>query len=219
VRFKYLVDSSLEQEGSMKPRESSNVDRNQLGFVSEVMSTFKFLSTEFGFICVKVEPSFIRYESTSIFINIYHGRTSSELGVEIGKLANIPGIQENWYTIGEVMDLMGIREKLGYTFFQASTQERVRKLVPKLAEYVREYAKPIIEGNTQIFEKLEVLRSRKSDEYIKEMHLSRTREEAEKTWRKKDYAKLVELYNSMKEDLTLVEFKKLEYAQKHLQAS
>ena len=200
----------------MKPNESPTVDRDQLGFVSEVMSAFKFLLTEYGFICVRVEPSFVRYESSSIFVNIYHGRTSSELGVEIGKLENIPGLQENWYTIGEVMDLVGIREKLKFTFFQASTQERVKTLVPKLAEYVREYAKPIFEGNTQIFEKLEELRSKKSDEYIKEMRLRRIREEAEKSWHKKDYAKLVELYNSMKDDLTLVEVKKLEYAQKRL---
>jgi hypothetical protein len=180
------------------------------------MSAFKFLLTEYEFICVRVEPSFVRYESSSIFVNIYHGRTSSELDVEIGKLENIPGLQENWYTIGEVMDLVGVREKLKFTFFQASTQERVKMLVPKLAEYVREYAKPIFEGNTQIFEKLEELRSKKSDEYIKEMYLRRIREEAEKSWHKKDYAKLVELYNSMKDDLTMVEAKKLEYAQKRL---
>jgi hypothetical protein len=203
----------------MKPNESPTVDRDQLGFVSEVMSAFKFLSTEFWFICVRFETSFVRYESSLIFVNLYHGRTSSELGVEIGKLENIPGLQENWYTIGEVMDLVGVREKLKFTFFQASTQERVKMLVPKLAEYVREYAKTIFEGNTQIFEKLEELRSKKSDEYIKEMYLRRIREEAEKSWHKKDYAKLVELYNSMKDDLTLVEVKKLGYAQKRLQSN
>jgi len=203
----------------MKPTNSSNVDRNQIGFTSEVLAKFKFLSTEYGFVCIKVEPSFVRYESSSIFVNIYHGRTSSELGVEIGKLENMPGLRENWYTIGEVMDLMGVREKLRYTFFQASTQERIKKLVPKLAEYVRKYAKSIFEGDTEIFEKLAELRSKKSNEYIKEMRLSGIREEAERVWHKKDYAKLVELYDSMKDDLTLVEIKKLEYAQKHLRSS
>ena len=191
-------------------------DRDQLGFVSEVVSAFKFLLTDYGFSCVKVEPTFVRYESTSIFVNIYHGRRSSELGVEIGKLGNIPGLKENWYTLGEVMDLMGVREKLGFTFFQASTRERVQILVPKLAEYVRKYAGSMFEGNLQIFERLRDLRHKKSEEYMKEIFLSQIREEAERAWHKKDYAKLVELYDSMKDDLTFLEVKKLEYAQKRL---
>jgi hypothetical protein len=200
----------------MNFKDSPDCDRNQLGFISEVISTFKFLSTDYDLICVKVDPTFVRYESRSIFVNIYHGRRSSELDVEIGKLEKTPGIQENWYTIGEVMDLMGVRKKLGFTFFQASTRERVQMLVPKLAEYVREYARPIFEGNLSIFESLHNLRSKKSEEYIKEMYLSQIREEAENAWHEKNYAKLVELYSSMKDDLTSVEVKKLQYAQKHL---
>jgi hypothetical protein len=198
---------------------SPTFDHDQLGFVAEVTSAFRFLSTDYGFRCIRIDPSFVRYESSLTFINIYHGRRSSELGVEIGKLENISGLQENWYTIGEVLDLIGVRKKLGFTFFQASTRERVQMLVPKLAEYVKEYAKPILEGNLQIFERLHDLRHKKSEEYIKDMRLSQIREEAEKVWHKKDYAKLVELYNSMKDDLTPVEVKKLEYAQKHLHSS
>jgi hypothetical protein len=201
---------------TMQFEHSPTFDRDQLGFVSEVMSAFRFLLTDHGFSCVKIEPTFIRYESTSIFVNIYHGRRSSELGVEIGKLGNISGLKENWYTLGEVMDLMGVREKLGFTFFQASTRERIQILVPKLAEYVRKYAGSIFEGNLQIFERSRDLRHKKSEGYMKEIFLSQIREEAEKSWHNKDYAKLVELYDSMKDDLTFLEVKKLEYAQKRL---
>ena len=200
----------------MKFEHSLAFAMDHFGFISEAISAFRFLSTDHGFSCVKIEPTFVRYESTSIFINIYHGRKSSELGVEIGKLSSISGLKENWYTLGEVMDLMGVRERLGFTFFQASTRERVQLLVPKLAEYVRKYARPIFEGNLQIFERLRDLRHKKSEEYRKEILLNQIREEAEKAWHKKNYAKLVELYDSMKNDLTLLEVKKLEYAQKRL---
>jgi hypothetical protein len=200
----------------MNFKNSPDSDRDQLGFASEVVSAFKFLSTEYGFQCVRIEQTFVRYESISSFVNIYHGRRSFELGVEIGRLEKVPGLQENWYTIGEILDLIGVREKLGFTFFQASTHERVQMLVPKLAEYVREYARPIFEGDSKIFESLSNLRRKKSEDLIREMRLSQIRDKATTAWHKKDYAKLIELYNSMKDDLTQVEIKKLEYAKKHL---
>lgn len=200
----------------MNFEDYSTRDIDPFGFVSEVRSAFNYLLTDYGFSCVRIEPTFLRYESPLVFINIYHGRKSSELGVEIGQLHNLLGERENFYTIGEVMDLMGVREKLRFTFFQASTRERVRNLIPKLAEYVREYARPILEGDTNIFQSLQELRSKKSEEFMRNMFLSHIREESEKAWRKKDYAKLVELYNSMKGDLTTLELKRLEYVQKRL---
>jgi hypothetical protein len=200
----------------MNFEDYSTRDIDPFGFVSEVRSAFNYLLTDYGFSCVRIEPTFLRYESPLVFINIYHGRKSSELGVEIGQLHNLLGERENFYTIGEVMDLMGVREKLRFTFFQASTRERVRNLIPKLAEYVREYARPILEGDTNIFQSLQALRSKKSEEFMRNMFLSHIREESEKAWRKKDYAKLVELYNSMKGDLTTLELKRLEYVQKRL---
>jgi hypothetical protein len=200
----------------MNFEDYSTRDIDPFGFVSEVRSAFNYLLTDYGFSCVRIEPTFLRYESPLVFINIYHGRKSSELGVEIGQLHNLLGERENFYTIGEVMDLMGVREKLRFTFFQASTRERVRNLIPKLAEYVREYARPILEGDTNIFQSLQALRSKKSEEFMRNMFLSHIREESEKAWRKKDYAKLVELYNSMKGDLTTLELKRLEYVEKRL---
>jgi hypothetical protein len=49
--------------------------------------------------------------------------------------------------------------------------------------------------------------------------LRRLRKEAEIAWHEKNYAALIETYNSMKDDLTPVEAKKLAYAQKHLHSS
>jgi hypothetical protein len=183
-----------------------------------VLSAFSFLSTDYSFTCVTVEDTFVRYESESIFINIYHGRSSYELGVEIGKLEKNSGLPEDWYTIGEIMDLIGVREKLKFTFFQASTRDRIQMLVPKLAEYVREYAKPILNGDIQLFDKLHDLRQRKSDSYLKDMKLRRIREKAEIAWHEKNYSELIALYKSMRDDLSQVEAKKLEYAQKRLQS-
>jgi hypothetical protein len=107
---------------------------------------------------------------------------------------------------------------LKFTFFQESSKDQVRKLVRKLAEYVKKYAKPVLDGHHEIFEKMRILRKDKSDAYIREVELQNIREKADIAWKQKDYAKFVELYNPVKDDLTLAEGKKLDYAQKKLHA-
>jgi hypothetical protein len=200
----------------MKFQDDRTYSRIQLGFTSEVLSSFHFLVEDYSFKSVKTDITFVRYESESIFINIYHGRKSYELGVEIGKLEKDPSVQEFGYTIGEIMDFVGVRKDLKFTFFQSSNKDQIKILVRKLAEYVKIYAGPILNGDLKILEKVQILQKEKSDAYIKEMNLRHIREMADAAWKQKDYVKFVGLYSSVEDDLTPAEAKKLEYARKKL---
>ena len=60
-------------------------ERAKLGFREAVLSSFKFLN-DVGFRPVEQEMTLVRYESPEVFVNVYHGRASFELGVEIGRL-------------------------------------------------------------------------------------------------------------------------------------
>jgi hypothetical protein len=202
----------------MKYRDDQTSRRDNLGFTSEALSSFYFLIKDYNFKCVKANTTFVRYESKFLFVIIYHGRKSYELEVEIGKLEESQNTPENGYTIGEVMELFDVRKDLKFTFFQASCKSQVQVLVRKLADYVRSYAKPILDGDYGIFEKLQNLRQMKSEAYIREMNLRNIREMADIAWRQKDYAKYVDLYNSVKDNLTSIEVKKLHYALKKIQA-
>jgi hypothetical protein len=190
-------------------------DRVQLGFAEAVLSAFDFLTREYDFHLVRAEPTFVRYESPNVFVNIYHGRASYELGVEIGQLISALSQEDQPFSIGEIIDLMGAREETGYTFLQASTAARVSEYVPKLADFVKKSAAPALEGDTDIFRQLAEKRSEKSDELLKEWHLSDVREKADIAWQEKNYAKLADLYESIREELTPAEAKKLDYAKKH----
>jgi hypothetical protein len=198
----------------MDYQEDQSSDRVQLGFTTEVLSAFHFLTQDYGFKCVKTDVTFVRYESRSIFANIYHGRRSYELGVEIGKLEKDPNVPENWYTIGEIMDFAGVRKDLKFTFFQSSNKDQIKILLKRLAEFVKNYAGEILNGNIEILNKVQILRQEKSDAYIKEMNLRPIREMADVAWKQKDYVKFVGLYRPVEDDLTPVEAKKLEYARK-----
>jgi hypothetical protein len=191
-------------------------NRTQLGFTPEVLSVFNFLIQDYDFKCVKTDVTFVRYESGSIFVNIYHGRRSYELGVEIGKLEKDPNVPENWYTIGEILDFVGVRKDLKFTFFQTSNKDQIKILLKRLAEYVKNYAGAILRGEVEILKKIQILREEKSDAYIKEMNLRHIREMADVAWKQKDYVKFVGLCSPVEDDLTPVEAKKLEYARKKL---
>jgi hypothetical protein len=54
-------------------------------FKDAVLSNFEFLHT-YGLKPVEEDVTFVRYESDAAFVNVYHGRGSFEIGVEIGRL-------------------------------------------------------------------------------------------------------------------------------------
>lgn len=50
-----------------------------------MLSSFDFLRA-YGLKPVEEDVTFVRYESDAMFVNVYHGRGSFEIGVEIGRL-------------------------------------------------------------------------------------------------------------------------------------
>ena len=191
-------------------------DRGRLGFTEVVLSSFSFLPNDYNFRVVKTEATFVRYESASVFVNIYHGRASFELGFEIGRLNDGSGKEEQPYSLNMIIEFMVVQEQTGYTFLQASSQIRVKELVPKLASLVKSYAASALTGDPDTFEQLMKTRLQMSDRLHKEMRLRDVRRKADKAWQSRDYAVLADLYGSILEDLTPAEMKKLEYVKKRL---
>jgi hypothetical protein len=184
--------------------------RASLGFPDAVMSAFAFLTKNFSFRCVKRDVTFVRLESDAVFVNIYHGRASYELNVEIGESI----VPENPFTIGEILWLITPENAASYRPYQVTTKEGVQKFVPELARLVMDYATPAVIGDHDFFKQLSELRTQRSQHYLKQIKLNRVRAEVETAWRQKNYRRVIELYDSMKDDLTPTEAKKLEYATK-----
>ena len=190
----------------MKPEEG----RANLGFPAAVISAFAFLTKDFSFRCVKRDVTFVRFESDAVFVNIYHGRASYELNVEIGESI----VPENPFTIGEILWLVSPERAASYRPYQVTTKEGVQKFVPELARLVMDYATRALIGDHEFFKQLSELRTQRSQHYLKQIQLNRVRTEVETAWRLTNYRRVIELYDSMKDDLTPTEAKKLEYAKK-----
>jgi hypothetical protein len=147
-------------------------------------------------------------------VNVYHGRISFELNVEIGELTIGGILPENPFTIEDILYLVNPKEATNYRPYQVHSVDLVRKFVSELACLTKEYAIPALKGDQLFFERLGHSRSQRSNAYMKELRLDRTRTEVETAWHQKDYPRVIELYDSMFEDVTPAEAKRLAYAKK-----
>jgi hypothetical protein len=83
--------------------------RAELGFREAVLSNFRFL-IDLGLHPVEEQVTLVRYESQAVFINIYHGRSSYALAVEIGRLDH-PTV---WLSIDDIIAWAGAEEAEGF---------------------------------------------------------------------------------------------------------
>lgn len=190
-------------------------ERYKLGFKEEVLNQFDFLTKEYEFQCIKEEVTLVRYESQKVFINIYHGRASYELGFEIGLQPSSLGINECKFTLTEIIELAGVQNSIGNIYFQVNTEEGIKKYIPIIAELVKKYAQNALLGDMSTFVSLESIQKQISDKYLKEMELNRIRPKAKEAWHNKRYIEFIELYEHIQNDISPSEVKKLEYARKH----
>jgi hypothetical protein len=199
--------------GSMLTREPGP-NRWMLGFKEAVLSSFKFLG-EFGLSAVDEQVTFVRYESPEVFVNVYHGRASYELGVEIARLKE----PNRKLTIYSIIAWLGVEKAEGMgqpVMFQVSSREGVQEFVPKLAALVKKYAAPLLRGDESAYRSALEFQEKQWNEYVKEVNLKNIRNRAEAAWHAKDYAQVVELYDPVRDDLSDVEAKKLAYAEQQV---
>lgn len=194
------------------PPSQTLMDRARFAFCDAVQRTFGFL-TEHHFQCVRTEPTFVRYESDRVFVNVYHGRSSYELGVEVGLLDFDK--TERGYSLSALIGLIDPQEAANYRNFVATTSELVEVGVKTLSEKFKAYAWDTLRGDPIVFAKLEQQREQLSKSFAMEVLARQVRPKAEAAFRNKSYAEAARLYESIRGQLSPAELKKLEYAQKH----
>ena len=175
--------------------------RSDLDFQGTVCIEFGFLESEFAYRRAETTDTRVRYETNTTFVNIYHGRVSFEVGVEIGPRTGSPDHEESFGLI-DILELAGVRRELRFEGLQASDPARVGMAVKKAAEFVHSYAGGALRGEEEVFSLLRATQQRLSDSFLDEMAMSRLRGQASAAWAKKDYAKLISLYEPVAEKLT-----------------
>jgi hypothetical protein len=188
---------SVDQEPIEIPPFPAEPSRYRLGFADAVRSNFQFLLTEFGFSITEEDATLVRFESDRTVVNVFHGRSSYELGVEFG--LRVPKEQREFrYSLRTVLSLLDTASTSGYKDLQTSSAELLPGFVASLAELTRQFAPDMLRGDPEVFERLRYhswLEGRKTTDYYSACSL---REIAEKAWKDGDFARVVEAYTKVK---------------------
>ena len=204
-------------------RKTPTAQRDKVVFSETVPLAFSFLVTESGFILTQENECLFIARSKECLVRIYlewgdiaitlqppvnetrGSRTPArELGLAI--ILACLDIKTDWPS-----GLVPKPEDLTTRIYQLATLLRTHCALFLKGEFsdwsrIEAYGKSLVETWKQGQEKL-----------VTDAQLRDSRSKAEIAFRERDYAKAIALYGSVGKDLTLVEFKKIEYAKKQLQ--
>jgi hypothetical protein len=206
------------------------VSRRELGFSQAVESEFEFLK-ESGFEMTHVEPTLVRFETDRVFVNVYHGRSSYIIGVEIG---TINPADQGWepdrfdsvvplrpaplsekFTIWEVARAAGASDVHENTFLQASSKQGIAHCVRRIADFVKRYGEMALNGDAAFFTRVREVQTQESRHFLARGRLSYLQTQLNEAWHGKDYRRFVQLLEPLESDLPPAERRRLEYARKH----
>jgi hypothetical protein len=182
-------------------------NRARFGFPPAVRRHFAYL-TDLGFRIVHTEPTYMRFESDQIVVNLYHGRKSCELGAEIGLLGGTE------YPFVALIRLTDPDLADSYKNTVALSRENVFKGVQRLGEIFKNHAWGALRGDSTVFARLDEQRRELAHKKARSMKVNHVRPGAAEAFRVKNYERAVQLYESIEGELTDAELKKLEYARK-----
>jgi hypothetical protein len=192
-------------------RQRNSMDRKKLNFPEIVQKHFSFLNN-YGYKINQRNETFVQYTGKEKFINIFHGRKSYELGLEIGSLKN----PENTYSIYSLLMLIDKKKADNYKVYAARTVTSIEEGLTNLAEHFRFCISSETFNDANIFGLLYKQRLIKNHEYALNVKLAHMREALEKAWSNKNYRIVVEILEPFEKNLTSVEAKKLTYAKKKI---
>ncbi len=195
------------------PRTAPNPDRWQLGFPQAVEATFGFLVSKLGFRLVEAQTTLVRYESDHTFVNVFHGRSSYELGVEIGRWIEVDGeLVEEKFALGDVIALDHDLSEVGYRPYATTDKEPLGRFVAQLADWTQRFGSRVLNGDPAAFDSLRVQNARRSQQMLEGWRAERLRSAADDAWRRKDWGRVIDAYSEINAELGSVELKRSERA-------
>lgn len=188
--------------------------RAGLRFVEAVKGSFEFLERDFELRLVQSEPTFVRYEGDRRFVNVFHGRASYELGVEIGRWVQVDGkVVEQKFALAYAVALSSDPTAVGFRAFTASDAGAVARFEPQLAEWTREFVGPILVADDDTaFERMGAQADQESQLYQQAARAAILRRRAEAAWREHEFGGVVLAYREVLDELPLVQPKRSELA-------
>lgn len=184
--------------------------RLTLGFPDRVRSAFSFLH-DFGIEEISSEPTIVRYASGKVYLNVYHGRSSYEVGIEIG----LHNAEEPGHGLSSLVRLVDPVAGARYRNPVALTAEDLVTGLAEVAKTLTSYGQDVLRGDSVTLEALSRQRKDWAQSYAAEIEYRNTAPLAAEAFQRKDYKTAARLYERIIEMLSPSELKKLDYARAH----
>jgi hypothetical protein len=192
---------------------SNTPDRSLLEFQEAVREHFEYIETQYGYKRLSSDPYCVKFNSDTVYLNVYHERISYEIYLEIGILP-----EDDMNSLkADVLDIvMNSGNASEQTFYQASNKNAVDVVVKKLANLINLYARDALSGSVSYFKSVSNKRGQRQQKALLLEELRVIEEKAKIAWSCKDYSTVVMAYKKYEQHLDAVQLKKLEYARKML---
>ena len=194
--------------------------RVALGFESCAAVEFNFLESVFGLRIMARNETRVRYESTTRFVNVFHGSFSYEIGVELGRWVTIDGVSvEQSFPIQSILSMCNQGRQLDKAL-TATTSAQVVLSLKRLARLTSKYARSLLADGDALFEELSTANAKWSQEYLEGIRASRLRATADEAWQHGDLRAVTLAYTEIDSELDKISLRpseraRLQYAQKH----
>jgi len=185
---------------------TTGADRGRLGFPQAVAREFAFLESTFGFRQVKESTTLVRYESDRLFLNVFHGRGSYEIGLELGRLSR----PEVHYRLPLMVSALA-PSYAGRKEFQASSRDGVERCVTELARTLKRYCRAVLRGDAEALRKVEKAARVQSERVTLQAQFGAIIDLADQAWETKDFPRAKELYEKAEKALDTTRKRRLEY--------
>ncbi len=191
---------------SMSSDERIETERARLGFADVVRRKFAFLG-DYGFSETEALPTIVRYRRCDLELDVYYGRRSYEIGIDIGH-------GDERFSMGALIRTTDPVGGEKYRDWAATSSEALVSGVEQLAELVRRYGERALRDEPEFFADLRKQRESSAEAYSLDVLAEQTRPKAEAAFREGRYRDAAELYEGIAARLSVAEQAKLAAARK-----
>lgn len=189
----------------MSTGDKASNGQGRLGFIDLALRAFAFL-LRIGFEVVRREPTRVVFESPTVFVNVYHGRSSYQVGLEIGSLADA----RHKYSLYEVLAALAPSE-VEKASCQTTDPELLERCLSSVADVVGRTCGSLLAGNVDAFEDLRVAVAPRRKAVTLQAEFGAILDRADRAWEAKDLHRAKELYQRAETALDGTRRRRLKY--------
>jgi hypothetical protein len=188
----------------MSPDRLPGRDLGRLGFIQLAQAAFEFL-LQMDFRVVERESTRLRYESPTVFVSVYHGRSSYQVGLEIGR-AN----DREKYSLHELLTAAAPTE-VEKARCQATNREGLNRCLAAIADVVQRTCRSVLKGDPAAFEDLRSAVAPARKVKTLQAQFGAILDCADQAWEAKDLRRATELYQRARPALDKTRLRRIEY--------